>query len=109
MNLIANLFGVNYIGRTERRLSIRAAEHIPKWILKVGMRPRSAAEPNSAISRHVLKCNFFDKSRAPFSYFSILYCSRNARLLKILEALTIKRLFPSLCVQKDTFELRLSW
>ena len=55
--------GSSYIGRTTRALSERIAEHLPRWLLQgAKQRPRSSAEPGSAITRHCLHCNAFDRS-----------------------------------------------
>ena len=46
--------GSSYIGRTDRCLSTRVAEHLPKWLMQGGKaRPRSSAAPSSACSTAV--------------------------------------------------------
>ena len=93
----------SYIGRTSRTLAVRAREHIPKW-LEMGRPGRC----HSSISEHLLACT--NCPPAPRDRFTIVAQGRNQRVLRILEALFIKRDQPSLCKQKDyVIDLALPW
>jgi hypothetical protein len=93
----------NYIGRTSRPLATRSREHIPRW-LERGL----SGQCHSSITEHILACNC-DRENL-LSNFSILVHARNELLLKILEALFIRRDRPNLCRQKDfVTELCLPW
>lgn len=95
--------GAAYIGRTSRSLAVRSREHVPKWLLD-----GRTGKSNSAITDHLKTCNF-DRTSV-FSNFSIVCRCRHDRLLRILEALFIKRDQPLLCRQKDhVINLRLPW
>ena len=102
--------GSSYVGRTERRLGVRMAEHLPKWSLEQGARrPRSSAEPSSAITRHVTNCQLFQRSAAD-RCFSVVARARHARMLPFLEATLIASSNPDLCRQKDfVLTLKLPW
>ena len=53
--------GSSYIGRTDRCLSTRMTEHLPKWLMRgEAARPRSSAAPSSAVTRHAMTCQPFD-------------------------------------------------
>ena len=95
--------GSAYIGRTSRRLAVRSKEHIPKWLLQGQVR-----QPRSAITSHLLEC---DCDRPALrDRFSVVSRARSDRLLRILEALFIKRFKPNLCTQKDhVLDLLLPW
>lgn len=86
--------GAAYIGRTSRSLAIRSREHVPKWLLE-GRRGVS----RSAITEHLQTCNFDPSS--VFNNFRIICRCRHDRLMRILEALFIKRDCPILCRQKE--------
>ena len=93
--------GSRYIGRTERRLGVRVTEHLPKWSRQTeAKRPRSTAQPNSAITRHVTRCQLFQHSTAD-DCFSVVTRARHTRMLPYLEATFIARIKPDLCRQKD--------
>jgi len=95
-----------YVGRTERRLSVRVAEHLPGWVFT----QKKRGQLSSAITRHVVSCSFFDRSASPLSYFSVLARSPFTFKLKILEALFILERKPPLCVQKDfVYVTKLRW
>ena len=101
--------GCKYVGRTGRRLEDRISEHVPKWLSSVQKcPPRSTRIPESAVTRHLQVCDCpFDVARASFK---VLFSSRFMNTLKILEALTIKRSAPDLCVQKEhVLSLFLPW
>lgn len=96
--------GSAYYGRTSRGLAVRSREHVPKW-LRQGLQGRS----RSAVTSHLLECNFLDSVDLSQN-FSVVCCARNDRLLRILEALHIKRFRPDLCKQKDLIiDLLLPW
>jgi hypothetical protein len=95
--------GAAYIGRTSRSLAVRSREHVPKWLLE-----GRTGQAKSAITEHLQTCNF-DPS-CVFKSFSVVCRCRHDRLMRILEALFIKRDKPLLCRQKDhVIDLRLPW
>jgi hypothetical protein len=91
-----------YIGRTERRLSTRISEHIPRNLALGG-----GKLPNSSIARHLLDSNHqVDSSSA----FKIIFKHRNRRILRFAEAAAIRRFKPDLCKQLDfVTSLALPW
>ena len=92
-----------YVGRTARSLRVRSKEHIPRW-LERGLQGRC----NSAITEHVLDCDC-DRSNL-LSRFTILARCRSTLLLRITEALFIRRNEPNLCKQKENvLDLHLPW
>lgn len=98
--------GSRYIGRTERRLSQRMAEHVPRWLLN-GKPRRSAEKLSSAITRHLKICI---PSKPPRTCFRILRRCRNKAHLCVQEAILIKYAQPDLCTQKETVvNLILPW
>ena len=103
--------GSRYLGRTERRLSVRIGEHLPKWLMMGRLTgPRSSCAPSSAVARHALACGEFDRGRQPDAYFSVRARPRHPRLLPMLESALILAERPPLCVQKDfLFTLALPW
>jgi hypothetical protein len=103
--------GSSYLGRTTRALADRMAEHLPRWLLAgSNQRPRSTAAPASAITRHVISCQQFDRSRPTDSNFKVVAKSRHPALLPLLEATHIVTRQPDLCSQKDfVFCLALPW
>ena len=90
--------GAEYVGRSTRSLVHRAKEHIPKWLLEGKVRPRSQLPPNSAVTKHLLDCEQANLNRDNFNI--IKRCANIAELF-ITEAVAIKFINPSLCVQKD--------
>ena len=95
-----------YVGRTERCLSSRVSEHLPRWVFT----QKKRGHISSSITRHVLSCSLFDRSAPPLSYFSILTQSSFSFQLKILEALFIIDRKPPLCVQKEfVYGTKLRW
>ena len=95
--------GHSYIGRTERCVTTRIKEHLPRSILT------SKKPTPSSIGKHVIDCDNFT-GRNFTSYFSILATSSYSFSLRILEALFIQRRKPPLCVQKEfVYTLRLPW
>ena len=96
--------GCSYVGRTERCVSTRIKEHLPRW-LQTGKK----GTPSSSICKHAVDCDDFT-GRLFSSYFSILASSSFSSSLRILEALFIHHQKPSLCVQKDfVYSLVLPW
>ena len=104
--------GDTYIGRTNRQLSQRISEHIPKWLLnsltlKNPDNSTKTINPASPIAKHL-----WDSGHVvdPKSAFSILLRNRNAKLLSLSEALLIKIHHPRLCIQKIlTHNVCLPW
>nr|CAH8867638.1 unnamed protein product [Trichobilharzia regenti]CAH8868788.1 unnamed protein product [Trichobilharzia regenti] len=94
--------GSSYIGRTERRAHLRFSEHVPK-----SLRLKGTNSYSSAITRHLLDTGHeveIEKS------FKIINRQRSSILLKFAEAISIKRLKPDLCVQKESvISLSLPW
>ena len=86
--------GCNYVGRTKRRLGDRIKEHIPKWYLE-----NKKKTGESTITKHLLTCT--NPPTDPRNAFKIIRKARSINELKILEAIFIKRLKPSLCIQKE--------
>jgi hypothetical protein len=110
---------VTYIGRTERQLHVRVAEHIPKWVQRVTGQPngmgtrtiedliRGHRTPSSSIARHLIMSRHHAN---PQTAFKVIYATPDPQLLKFAEAVAIKRLKPPLCVQKDlSVTLVLPW
>ena len=98
-----------YVGRTERRLEDRISEHVPKWLSNDPKKPpRSKRSPDSAVTRHLQVCTCsFDSARRNFK---VLFSAAHTNALRILEAITIKRLSPDLCIQKEhVLALALPW
>ena len=96
-----------YVGRTERRLASRVAEHLPRWLRE---KRNSRASAASAITRHAQQCSVFDPSADPLSYFTVLASSPSAFTLRILEAIFILRKKPPLCKQKEfVYTVQLHW
>ena len=95
--------GAVYYGRTSRCLGVRTREHVPKWLIN-----NASGRSTSAITTHALEC---DAPRGSLrEKFTIVYRARNDRLLRIVEALSIKRYQPILCRQKDhVIDLLLPW
>ena len=112
-----------YLGRTERQLKLRVAEHIPIWVRKQITHPTQTQAdmrstqtqtqtqpqrtPQSSIGKHVLQTNHWSD---PATAFRVLFTAPNKRLLQFMEAIAIKRLQPALCKQKELFvSLALPW
>jgi hypothetical protein len=94
--------GCKYIGRSERNLSVRLREHLPQWLLKGENRT-----PRSSIGKHLLDTGHHI---IPDQAFRVINQQRTGRLLRIAEAVAIRRLQPVLCVQKEmVVELLLPW
>ena len=108
-----------YLGRTERQLKQRMAEHIPAWVRKrvthtgqlsldthtTPAQPQRV--PQSSIAKHILLTNH---QSDPVTAFHVLFTASSQRLLQFMEAIAIKRWKPALCRQKELFvSLALPW
>ena len=102
--------GATYVGRTERQLRTRAAEHIPAWVQRelqgsgttqtTNSVSQTHRPPASSIARHLLQTGHqVDRGGS----FRIIYTTPNPRLLKFAEAIAIKRRKPLLCQQKEVY------
>ena len=94
--------GSSYIGRTERRAYLRFSEHVPKSLCLKG-----TTAFNSSITKHLIDTGHkVDITKS----FKIINRQNSSILLKFAEAISIKRLKPDLCVQKETvISLSLPW
>ena len=91
-----------YIGYTERRLEDRVKEHVPRWALN-GLGKVS----RSSVTDHII--NEGHRCTRETS-FEILYRARNRRMLKFVEATSIRLLVPDLNIQKEfDYQLKLPW
>ncbi|CAH8508776.1 unnamed protein product [Heterobilharzia americana] len=103
--------GHTYIGRSNRDMQLRKAEHVPKWLQKqmTSTDPISAGDkhPSSSIAKHILETNHrIDMKTA----FKVLHKSGQSRVLKFIEALAIRKFKPPLCIQKQfVLTLNLPW
>ena len=81
--------GCNYIGRTDRLLRTRVAEHILKWVVEA-MNTSGFSEnmkdrrPASSIARHLIGCGH---KVEPNTAFSSLHRNSKDKLLRFIEAL----------------------
>ena len=93
--------GSKYLGRTERRLATRIAEHMPKSSLNMSKLPASS------IARHLLDCT---QCYNPKEAFTVIIKQPNSLLIRFSEACAIRRLKPNLCKQPDfVTSLSLPW
>ncbi|VDP39225.1 unnamed protein product [Schistosoma curassoni] len=96
---------MNYSKRTkmtERRAYVRFKEHIPKSLTSNKLKAF-----NSVIARHLL-----DTGHGVDTLKSVKVINKqsSSNLLKVAEALAIKRLKPDLCIQKKrVINLSLPW
>ena len=102
--------GDTYIGRTDRRLEMRAKEHVPKRLQVVLSNPASklySFKASSSVTRHLIETRHqVDR----LSSFKILTINARPQRLKFLEALLINYHKPVLCAQKDLkVTLKLPW
>ncbi len=94
--------GCKYIGRTQRQLAARAAEHLPNWLFK-----QEDRVPRSSITKHLLDSGHSVDVK---SSFRVLVRARTDRILRYLEAAYIRREKPDLCKQLDhVVNLQLPW
>jgi hypothetical protein len=104
--------GNTYIGRTNRQLSSRINEHVPKWLhdqLGSGNPHINSGgrNPNSSIGKHLLDNPHCVNAR---ERFRIIFRSTKATVLRFAEALAIKTFNPLLCVHKQfVITLNLPW
>ncbi|KAK4472212.1 hypothetical protein MN116_000516 [Schistosoma mekongi] len=103
--------GHTYIGRSNRELQVRVAEHIPKWLRKQmdskGEIKVQDKQPSSSIAKHLVETGHIVDIK---SAFVVLYKSALGRILKFVEALAIRKFKPPLCVQKQfVLSLNLPW
>ncbi|CAI2737746.1 unnamed protein product, partial [Dicrocoelium dendriticum] len=80
-----------YIGKTNRRLAQRVAEHLPKWVQQMiaqqnGTRHRTNRSPSSSIAEHVLTTGHHVN---PPDAFKVLLRNRRPIMLAISETLLI--------------------
>jgi hypothetical protein len=93
--------GSTYVGRTERQLSVRAAEHLPRWLFTANRK-----QPKSSITKHLLDTN----CTATLNAFQVISRQSKPNVLRWAEAVAIRRLKPDLCVQKEmVLTLALPW
>ena len=99
----------SYVGKTKRRIKARIREHVPKCVKDFIQNPSGDYKDNiklcraagrSSITQHLLEnkqcgINYND------NYFTILNKSKSEFELKILEAVYINLLAPSLCKQLE--------
>ena len=91
-----------YIGRTERRLSDRINEHVPK---KLWM--NTHRKYDSSIAKHLLETGHIVD---PQTTFTIISRQSKPQLLRIAEAVAIQNYKPDLCIQKEfVVGLHLPW
>ena len=89
--------GLQYIGRTERRLKDRICEHIHGNLEK----------SPSSIGQHIFNTEHHQISE---DNFRVLFKAQNRKILKILEAVAIRNLKPQLNIQTPSdYQLKLNW
>ena len=94
--------GMQYVGHSRRRLEDRVKEHLPRWALNA-----LAGSSHSSITDHMVNEGHLGNRD---SDFKILFRPHRNRLLKFLEAVTIRELKPSLNVQVELdYQLKLPW
>jgi hypothetical protein len=104
--------GHSYIGRTNRQLSTRMSEHIPKWLANQISHPdyvigTEGRHPASSVAKHLIETGHRVNIA---NSFKIIFHTPKPQLLRFAEALAIKRKNPELCVQKQfVITLRLPW
>ena len=91
-----------YIGRTDRSLRTRVAEHIPKWLVEAmntSEFPENVKDrhPASSIARHLIECGHKVENNAAFS---LLHKNTKDKSFRSIEALAIKKFDLTLCVPK---------
>ena len=104
--------GDTYIGRTDRCLAQRVAEHVPKWLLNSRSQCSQTTEtkpknPTSSIARHLMMTGHqVDLTQA----FKVMLRNRNPKLLAFCEAVLIAKHRPPICAQKQlTHTVCLPW
>ncbi|CAH8556854.1 unnamed protein product, partial [Dicrocoelium dendriticum] len=107
-------FICNCVGSTDRILSIRKKERVPKWLQHEPTQQACPAQathshrpPSSSIGRHLLISGHQVEVSTSFKR---LLRHTNSLLLRSVEAVAINRIKPELCVQKQLSSgLRLNW
>ena len=79
-----------YIGRTDRQLTPRMSEHIPKWLTRSTLlgspkRQPSNIDPSSSIAKHILAT---DHTVDPISSFQPALRNLNSKLLAFIHQIT---------------------
>ena len=89
-----------YVGKTDRRLSTRVSEHVPKSLReRIGTEKADGLSISSAIGQH-LRANPQCFAHYKDSAFTILAFGRPGVHLSALESFTIREKRPILCRQK---------
>ena len=83
--------GARYVGKSERCLHIRRAEHVPKWVQNSNSRPKSNKVAQSAVTRHLTECERKSDVLADTEKgFKVLRSLKNRLQLNVAESVTIK-------------------
>ena len=99
----------SYVGQTSRRFIDRIKEHVPKCVKEFIKEPTQNfkesktlenASKRSTIAQHLLENKECGKAHKDEN-FEILYKCRNLSELRVLEAVVITFLEPSLCKQRE--------
>ncbi|KAA3672759.1 uncharacterized protein DEA37_0006419 [Paragonimus westermani] len=99
---VVELCGEIYIGRTDRCLRQRMAEHTPRWLIRAMTQRTLATErlrrnPTSSITKHIMETGHVVD---PANSFQVLLRNKNPKLLAFSEAMLINTHRPALCVHK---------
>ena len=89
--------GASYLGRTERRLGVRVAEHVPVWVQNYLRQPSGQTQrsPASSIAGHLLETGHrIDLVKD----FRLVLTTSKSALLGFAEAIAIHKWSPQLCV-----------
>ena len=93
--------GNTYIGRSNRDLQTRVAEHIPKWLQNQmnsnGEIRSQDRQTSSSIAKHLVETGHKVDIK---SAFVVLYKSLQGRILRFIEALAIRKLKPPFMCSK---------
>ena len=106
--------GASYIGRTDRRLECRIAEHLPKRMMQriardelISTTDKRSSTPLSSIARHIAATNHVND---PQTSFTVLLRNVNSKVIQFAEAIAIRSSQPLLCQQKAQFVCpKLGW
>ena len=93
-----------YLGRTERQLRLRVAEHVPLRVCgnfdqSDSMRGQKDTLHASSIARHLIETKH---SIDPATAFTVVLSTRNRRILRFVEALAIRK-WKRICVNRNSF------
>ena len=100
------------IGRTDRSLRTRVAEHTPKQLVEAMNTSKFSVNvkgrrPAFSIARHLIECGH---KVEPNTAFSLLHKKSRGKLLRFTEALAIKKFDSTLRIQKQfILTLQLPW